>query len=207
MDWSEIRAQVRIILQEPGVTFYTDAELLKWANFGLLDFCTRSEILKDYTTFAAVVGQQDYDYPTNFLKAKYVTYDGNRVKLKDIHQIGQINTGWQTADNGTPSYYFFIKEGSISFYQKPDDTKDIFMWFIKKSTALSGDGSVPEIPEEYHHALIDYVIFRAKQKDNQVQTANYYKGEFNEMVLQAKIIGKRREKGDKIFNRYPAIQE
>lgn len=95
---------------------------------------------------------------------------------------------WRTAE-GTPQYYVEDK-GTITLVPKPDATlnsntgKDTLLFSVYrlplKDLSLSLNNS-PEIPEEYHLQLIDWICHLAYLKDSEGGNsgkADYYAGRF-----------------------------
>lgn len=72
MTLENIRDLTRVLLSETTASFYTNAEINNWINYGLDDFCNRTKILEDISTDSTVQYQADYDLPTDYTAIKQV---------------------------------------------------------------------------------------------------------------------------------------
>jgi hypothetical protein len=109
------------------------------------------------STFATVDGTTTYT-PTNLIKPFTVTYTaGNRVLLERTEaQIREQDP--DISQTGAPRYYVVVGYGastvSLRIYPTPDDAYTITYEGIVRGTALSSDGDIPVLPEDFHDILV-----------------------------------------------------
>jgi len=206
MNVGQIINQARILLQEPTTTFYTREELLDWLNEGQKQFCLFSNWLKGTVEIITSVGQREYNLSDKILKTEYVTYDNRKLSVIDIYELSLINPEWMTAKSGTPAYYYFPRKKVLGVYPPPDTAnKTIRVMGIVAPDVLINDIDEPQIASEYHDSLVNFILYKAKIKDNSLSEATTFLTLFNNLVMQARTEGKWQDRRDKKYSFLPLM--
>lgn len=194
---STLIAQARVILQEETSPFYNDLEFLSWANWGILDFCTLSEYYRTSASLDVAVNQYIFDMPTDLLKVMYVQWGKKRLNKIDTHVLHMLNSSWMTADAGEPALYYFETTDKINVYPKSNTTENkLYIQYLQKAPVLITVSDIVRLPDQYLHAIVYYMLSKAKEKDMQNDQAAYFLNTFDRYVLQARREGRRQEKYD-----------
>jgi hypothetical protein len=142
-----------------------DTGLATWVNdayFFMVDEITKAnpDFFTKSATTSSVLGQQEYDLPSDFEKVLMVNIqlDGTWQRALPLPNINQIpvhsrTDSGQGFDNAHPFYY--ILKDNIGIMPIPDETtaNNIKIWYVYTPTELSTDASEPDFPKKYHHIL------------------------------------------------------
>lgn len=82
-----------------------------------------------------------------------------------IHDLDARNALWQTTE-GEPERYGVLGLDLLFLDKRPAAAgSSLLLTFAAAPTGLAADGDVPEIPEEYHHTLIDWAIVTLRMNE------------------------------------------
>lgn len=197
MDRSTIRSEARRQCGEPASGGrWADASWDSAIERAQENFARRTKCLKTYASFTTVADTPLYDMSedslANLLKITEVRYynDTNSYyKLKAVgrDQLEHIQHYMGGVD-GTPIAYCY-EDRTIEFDCDPEADKTIRVYYYYMPTALSADGSVPDIPVKFHDALVHYTCWKFKEADDlDFEGSIYFKNLYEEAVLEAKDI-------------------
>lgn len=171
MNLGDLKTQVKRIFGDESEVQLTNADIVRWANNAQVHFIMNNEGILEVTSFAnSVIGTQEYTLPTNLLVLDSVSYkQGSQLSYytlygKSLQEFDEYLNGWDGAafGNGAPAY-FHKYANKLRLFPIPDEngTNNIKIYYRKRPTTLVNDGDTPEIPEEYHNAMVDYILQRA----------------------------------------------
>lgn len=144
----------------------TAAEVLAAINegqelFALLTLCIERTVSVTLTAGAAwgdvrsVLG--------DFLCPLQIAVAGTKVRPATLAELDAWNSDWQ-ATAGTPERYATLGFNLFAVTPHPAIDTAASFTYAAAPVALVGD-DFPEIPEEYHPALIDYGVYRVRLKE------------------------------------------
>lgn len=195
----ETREVVRDLLVPQA---WSDARLLMWLSEGQDKFCTKTGFWSDKTTYkiTLVAGQQDYAIPERVIAVRSI-WDGNR-QLIDAAGLTFSDADFQDTSPQHPVHYRTdLETGLITFFEPviADIILDLRV-HRKSKTALnhSTQGAYdaePEIPEDFHLALVDYAAAKAfmdhdRELQDPVKSADH-KRNFNQYVREGSLAYRR----------------
>lgn len=189
MTLSELMDQLRCAtLRDTALPrLWSDTELVRYLNHAQMDFAVRTHALVDDTTPATckittVAGQAVYPIHNSVVivtEAGIVSYDTatqeqNNFTLLEDRTRHQLQRNFS---KGRPAAYTAqVRTNAIRFFPIPDAAYDIEMVVARKPLYQMERGNdLPEIPEEYHLALVDFAAFRALTNNNP-ESANMASG-------------------------------
>lgn len=189
MNLLELRNEARIRLDDLGGTgvLWTDEDLTRYANNGEREICRRALSIKDTSTTAAtfttVAGTNLYALDSSVLFVERAAVDpGDRLKRISMDVLDTVlNWGSQA---GVPKYFSTdYQDNKILLVPKPNAALDVVMTVYRLPAALmAADTDEPEIPEELHRYIIDWMCFEAYSKNDadatSVEKAEYYFNKF-----------------------------
>lgn len=156
----QVRTAVRRRIGNRPTTEFSDADLDKWLDDGLLDFATRRVHLRSLealdTPVVASVGVSSYAIPSTVFSILYLEDTANsRVLRRFPGSFSDFLEASQNADNGIPSQ--FIEFGT-NFYVGPEipQASDLPTWqpyVYNRPTWAAPDASLPNIESEMHYGV------------------------------------------------------
>lgn len=173
---------------------FTEATIL--ANNLLKSFVNRTRIIETFDTSITTTASTDgYAIPTDMFMVSSVRVDGEET----YRMVGRYTIG-DTAGNHQ-KYFWQVEDGNIRItyddgnFSYPDAGKAVVVVGFSYATELSAIGDEPEIPEQYHEALIDGLLatlyMRPHMKD--INTSMVYKQNYERLVSDAKRYARSRK--------------
>jgi hypothetical protein len=180
--------EVRDLLNEASVAFWTDTQIEKWIKEGVRVFSSKTLMVEDTNVLDPLVdGQISYsvaDEPTwlgdilEIYSALY--YDGTSAYkgLIKIHprQLGNL----ATRTSGVTKYYC-MHDRKIYLWPLPSAAVIAAGATITFLTSCETD-DITEMTDEFQHLPIIYATAKAKQKDQKFAEAEALFGQFNSEV-------------------------
>lgn len=181
---------------------WSDIELLDYANDAEQEACRRASLLIDESTaqdadavplctLAVVAGTSLYTISKKILRVRTAIPAVNNVALmqKTENWLDEFYPNWRE-DTGTPVYFVQDKDW-IRFVPEPvaDDTVTLNVIRFPLADMALAQGppeDSPEIPEEYHRDLTDWIAHRAYNKQD-AETQDLLKSQIFEDRFERKF--------------------
>ena len=153
----------------PSAVYYGGGgEVLDALNEGLRFFCLLTLALETTVPFALTPGGTFYHmratYPDWLLPLRVKLTDGTRVRPARIEDLDALDSGWQNSP-GTPSRYCALGFDFFVIYKQLAGAGIVWITYARAPVALASSSDVPEIPEANHGDLVDYAIYKLRQKE------------------------------------------
>lgn len=171
MNLGDIKTQVKRIFGDESEVQLTNDDIVRWANSAMVQFVMNNEGILEVTSLAnSVVDTQEYTLPTNLLVLDSVSYKRSSdlsfftLVGKSLKEFDEYIDGWDGTKYGTGTPVYFHKYANkLRLFPIPDENgiNNIKIYYRKRPLALAVDADVPELPEEYHNAIVDYILDRA----------------------------------------------
>jgi hypothetical protein len=170
---SEIEAMARNRYNAISDTFWNQQEIFDYIYAACLEAADETLAIERTYTTTTVAGTQEYDFPTNSVGIKRVTYDGKKLTKIDMIE-DDILTGLNqaTTAQGSPECYF-IWNNVISLRPVPDAAATLKLWTYNQPSAITVSSTL-EIPSQFHARLVNYVMSMMAAKDSNYNAATYY---------------------------------
>lgn len=175
MNVAEFIAEFRSRTEDIGPQYlWSDSEIVGYLNDALNEACERALLLEDHTSASCcqitlVDGQDSYNLHGSVLQVKRVTYDGCPLDVTSVEAEDDSDTRWEIR-TGQPRR-FIENRSSIRLVPTPgaDQAGDVVKLTVYRREleprTFTGDTSgVPEVPERYHHRLLDWMLYRGYSK-------------------------------------------
>lgn len=190
MTWEELRSQIATALDTDvasildGTAFWTNDELLQWANDGLKDIAQRLLVFRDVKTYDAIAEQAEYELPEDMIKVYRIEYhqsstyivalehypfnefDGVRGVLRSSGFPSSFTTWGIPGAGGT-----FVLDRSPS----EDIASGLRVYYYRLPRPIVEDSDPVEIPAGWERLVRYYVEWHARRKeatDNRWRDAN-----------------------------------
>lgn len=170
---SQIAEAARRRYNAIGDSFWSDDEMYQLIYDACLELAQETNCIERTFTTTTVSGTQEYDFPTNVLSIKRMTYDGAKLRpisMREDDALTGLNSS--TTSTGTPQYYY-IWNKTVSLRPVPDDAKTLKVYAYTFPSTISSTSTL-EVPEEFHMKLINYILQQMTAKDQNYQAAQYY---------------------------------
>jgi hypothetical protein len=159
-------------------------------------------IERTYTT-TSVVSQQEYDYPTNTISIKRVTYDGEKLEPITMREDDALTlSDSATLNVGKPKYYFVWNE-TLYLRPVPDTSGLTIKIFSFNEPQKIVSTSAFEIPCQFIPDTKYFVMSAMAAKEGDFNKSQYYRGLWDKVVMNAKKWSKKRLRGDS----FAAVQD
>jgi len=168
---------------DPDGRQITDADILRWINTAQQEIVSQNPILKETIVTGVVAGQDVYEYPSQ--EVQYIEalhYNGVPLEPYTFQEAQnyilqrKVET---TMDNARPVIWY-ERNGEVWLYPKPDKTiADVLkMFYIKRPADLLSLADPIQLPDRYYQRIIDLVLSRAYQLDENWEAAKYKQAEY-----------------------------
>lgn len=169
-----------------GDTFWADAEL-----YGVIRYAVQEVAIEGYgipRTYetSTVQGTQGYDFPTNAVAIKRVTWDGRKLTLIDMREDDALTAlNQNTSDQGNPEFYW-IWNKTIYLRPVPASVATLKIWTFNQQAEISTGTTTIELPNELHSRLLNPLMAAIVAKDKDYNGAQYYRGLWEKDKIEIK---------------------
>ena len=191
--------------------YWNDTRLINLMNILQLKMANDLKLVfRDFYKFSSTT-EQRYQMPSNLISLEYLWYDNNGTESQiDIVSSPREVYGKHSdpdTDTSDQPYKAFLwdSSGRLELWIYPIFNVagvDIWMWFFGIPPKLTTENDMPVLPNEWHIHLVDAIINRTMQIDEQIT-----KGE--ELALWKDIIltCKQMETTRSIMERRASVQQ
>ncbi len=176
-------------------TFFTEPEMLRWVYHASLELSRKAYALERVYSSSTVIGQREYDYPSQTLAIKRITYNGQKlfpVTMKEDDVLTLSNS--DTVETGTPNNYYIWNE-TVCLRPVPAEVAALVIYAYAEPQPIAISSEL-EIPTQYHADLINYVCHRMAMKDRNIPMSREYFSYWAEAIKQAKVDMMKKKRGD-----------
>jgi hypothetical protein len=181
-----------VLRDEAAPPLWSDTELTLYFNEAQVQFARRTHSLadetSDFTFLTTEAGVSTYELDSRIVFVGEIIHEDTGIRLRDTtrRSIPKRHT------NGRPvAYALDAAMKSIRLAPTPDDEYVLDLLVARKPLSkLLNDNDEPEIDEDYHLTLCDWVVYRALKNNDPEQTntvaAEEFKKQWEEAVRDAK---------------------
>ena len=160
---------------------YTQADVLDYLNDGIQMYSTRVQFVVTDTTLTQEPGRLFYDLPSDcvgVISVRSVTTGFNLIPVtfKQLDR-DEYDPRWTRTESTRANAYLAFDTREIGLWPKSTAGGETYTLTYHQevgSANLSADTDQPDLPEEYHEALVDYVVARALLSEGKIQEAVTY---------------------------------
>lgn len=200
---TDLANEAKVMFGDVDQVQATDADWLRWINNGQREIVAVNPILQDTVLHNVTVGVSAYSYPADFIQyIQQLYYDGVPLTSYSYNEAIEylLKEGTPTA-TGTPTIWYTWAQ-QINLYPIPDEslTNGLKIDFVRIPTDLTALGDAIDLPDRYFQTLLDYVLGRVHELDENVEMSSLKRNDF------AEGLGRLSEQENKIrINSYPTI--
>lgn len=158
---------------ESGVQL-SNEDIQRWANAAQQEIVTSNKAIKAKSTLPSVVGTSTYSFPAvKIQQVESIHYDNIRLESLPFSEAERyiISEDPNQEQQGTPLFWYEWA-GEFSLWPKPDDTKNITIYFTAYPEELTGDTTqFLGVPDKFYNAIVDYIMSKAYEMDEDMQAS------------------------------------
>lgn len=156
-----------------GDTFWSQEEIFQHIYDACLEMSREClSVERTYST-TTVSGTQGYDFPTNAMAIKRVTWNGRKLTPMDMREDDAITgLNMATTDTGNPEFYWIWNQ-TIYLRPIPGSAQTLKLWTYNFPSTVTTTSTL-EIPEQFHLKIPNYVNQQMALKDQNFTAAEYY---------------------------------
>lgn len=181
--WTTLLRMTRSQLGDPGGTTWSDTDMIDWFVEAQEQACRKGYLLRASKSVTISAGTAAYAYPDGAIDILRMSWGGNERPMthKTVGEMDRIRPGWdQGTKEGTPTHWVTGKATKqFSVFLTPtstevtaSDTLSLTCVVLPSTTPtideFRDNSTEPEIEPEHHFELIDYVKFRAHNRDTEL---------------------------------------
>jgi hypothetical protein len=151
-------------------TFFSDAELYTAIYAAEMELALESKCIRRVYTTSTVIGQQEYQRPTNAISIKRITYNGLKLyKITDREDDAITLNNQTTTATGSPQYYSEW-DTALELRPVPDSVNTLKIYTFDAPSTVSAVTTL-DVPTRYHPFLAEYLVSQMAAKDKNFQAA------------------------------------
>lgn len=197
---AEVELMARRRYNAVSDTFWSQQEIFDMIYQACLEICDEGYVVERSYTSSTVASTQGYDFPTNAIAIKRVTWDGQKLTPIDMRDDDALTAlDMDTTDTGNPRYYF-IWDRTIYLRPIPQSVATLKLWTFNQQGAISTSSTSIEIPSQHHARLINAVLSGMAAKDSNFNAADWYLQQWRLDKLEIKKSMRKMKRGDGFAN-------
>lgn len=168
MTYGELALEVkRLFGDESGVQLEPN-DILRWANQGQRDINGRNKVLKTRSSAVTVAGTDLYTFPDDDIyEISSLQLDGQPLPNVEYPEAERriLSYDPNRTETGTPQYWY-TWGNEFWLWPKPNAVNNITLLYTKVPPKLTGtDSEILALGDEYFPVLVDYVLSKAYEMD------------------------------------------
>lgn len=171
----------------------SSTELLGYVNAGLLEIALlRPELFQKVGDYTCIPSQseQSITFSDALSLIKVLSIHGGAALTQfDIGQMDAFLPGWRASTVASASQWGAYPGDELRFFvypPAPATTQVLDVLYVKIPSVLAIGDSITEIPASLSSALVDFVVARASQKDDEHSDSGRAVASYNAFVSKVK---------------------
>ena len=170
---------------EAGVQI-TDSDIIRWIDIGQLEILKNTQILKATSTSDLVAGQTVYSLASlKILKIQAIHVNGSPIPFISFQESEQYVAPNDTTNiaSGTPQVWTEWA-GNIHLYPASSVTVPggLSIFYLPAPAKLAQLSDSLSIPDTYYNDLINFVLSKAYELDEDPQNSQFKLGQFTQSL-------------------------
>lgn len=177
MNLRELITAFRVLSKDTVKKYlWPDDELITWFAEAEKEAAIRARLIRDSDEIALSAGDKSCDLPSGMFDVQYAelrAVDGTAYEIHSIDhvELTALRPGWRTKTD-RPREFIDNGDGTLTLGYVCDAAYTLYIeGFRTPKNSMDSDSDTPEISEEHHIHLLDWVFFRAYSKPD-VDTLN-----------------------------------
>jgi len=151
----------RLFGDESGVQLL-DSDIIRWINYGQMEICSKTRILKSIQEGTLIEGTHIYPTPTDYLEMEAVWIDGIMLQATSWEEFRQ--SSYVGTEAGTPRSWF-LYANQINLWPIPNKPLGLRIFYACRPIDVSTLSDYLAIPDRYFDRLKEYCMSKAYELD------------------------------------------
>jgi hypothetical protein len=178
----------RVFGDESGVQL-EDADILRWATEAQQSIANTNRLLRVKSTTVASVGVFDLLFPAeNIAQVNSLHLNGAPLTPVDFQEAEQTLLAGDPdhTQSGVPQYWWQWGD-TVTVWPKPSAAGVYTLYYTRNPATLTGsDLQTLDVPDKHYQTVVDYVLWRAYEMDEDWQAAQAKEAQFRGALAEQK---------------------
>lgn len=193
---TELEQMARERYNAVGETFWSSAEMRNLMYAACVELGIETECIERTYSTTTVADTAEYEFPTNIVIPKRVTYYGAKLEPINMRQGDALTLNQNgVTTTGTPQWYSQFNN-TFTLYPTPNDAQELKVWGIVEPQQITTASTELESPTWTHARLVNYMLSEMYAKDKDFGAADKYRGKWEQDKLWVKRVMKTKRRGD-----------
>lgn len=196
MNLGELKSETFRRLNESSTApvFWTAADVTASLNEGYLDFCERTKLVSREADVECVRGVPYVDmrawrYPFLGLRRVFSRTINKPLPFANVAHVDTLENRWEMS-SGNVQRVFMRGAYTLGFWPVPQVGEVFRVTWTSMPDAMAYDYEQPEIPSEFHEALLFYAIYDLRAQEPETALALEAYGSYQQMVERGVLMAR-----------------
>jgi hypothetical protein len=190
---AEIVKRVRDTVGDTLVNQFNDETITNWINDAVRECAVENSLLQKTASSSMVVGQAEYNLPTDIYKLHSVIIDNQKVQMKSLNEFeNSVDDYPETSTASGMPLIGYVWATKLTVYPAPSATWNLRINYTADPGDIvypSGGGgawgnTVPAIPASYHLRIVTYCLAQVSLQDDDQNKYQMFMEEFKTGVVK-----------------------
>lgn len=182
---AQIETAARNAYNSIGDTFYGSDEIMQLIYFACMELVDAGLVIERTFTADTVISQREYDYPSQAIGIRRITYNGDKLDPIDFSEDDTITLDdAETTNTGTPKYYSIWNE-IIYLRPVPDAVQEMKVFAYVEPQEITNLSTL-EVPTKFHPGIVDFVLKEMVLKDGNFRSYDKYEARWQNNLVGVK---------------------
>jgi hypothetical protein len=191
---SDVINPAKYLFGDTNGVIATDTVCLAFLNDAMREIARQTLVFRATVTTDGDSIRSGYDMSavSDLIVINRVTYDGEPLALMTEESVDRLLIA--TTPDGTPVGYYTSGE-LLKFFPNAEsgDTTAVVIQYSKLLTAAAAVGSTISMPDSWRTELIDFIVMRLHERNENWRAAEMYNLRFNASLANRKYEGQTRD--------------
>src|SRR4030095_889725 len=164
----------------------TDTDIIRWTNAAQREILVTNRILRATGTSSIIANQSEYTLDgLEVVAIQSIHFKGFKLEGKSFQEAEEyiISGDPNTTQTGDPLLWYEWG-GVINLYPVPNaDAPDgLKVYYIKEPPVISSTNDVLSVPNSYYENVLQFVMAKAYELDEDNENANFKLGQFTKRL-------------------------
>lgn len=181
---NDVLTEVKRTFGDEASIQVTDADIIRWTEAAQREILVTNQVLKAVGSTDVIGGVSEYSMDgLNILTIQSIHYNGRKLDFRTFQEAEEYITSAdpQLVVAGEPILWYEWG-GVINLYPVPsqDATAALKVYYIKQPDELVNSTSKLALPDIYFDRIIQYVLARAYELDEDSENSQFKLGQFSQ---------------------------
>jgi len=177
----------RLFGDESGVQL-VDNDIITWTNEAQQAIADSTKVLKAKATTSMVAGTNTYSLSAvtpKILQIESLLVNGRRIGNMSVAQAEETisQSDPLAEEEGFPAFWYEWA-GEITFWPKPNLNAEILIRYTANPAVVSALTDTLSLPDEFFSDVVNFVLKRAYEMDENESMMNYKRQEFENSMME-----------------------